>query len=171
MKKIGYSQSNADHTMFYKHNMGKVHVLIVYEDDIMIMGDDVAEIKYLKGQLAQEFEYLEGTKAFSFLKDSILDLLQETCMTGFRPATTPIEQNHHLIRDSRKPMDHECYQRLVVSEFMHDQRDVLERVYYTTVKEVFKLSAIPMLIGQAHWMIDVQLWGTKCTESSLSCWL
>ena len=36
-------------------------------------------------------------------------------------------------------------------------RVVLESVFYTLVKEVYKLSATLMLIGPALWMIDVQL--------------
>ncbi|WVZ69160.1 hypothetical protein U9M48_017995 [Paspalum notatum var. saurae] len=136
MKKIGYSQSNADHTMFYKRNM--------------------EEIKHLKSQLAREFEVKDlgqlryflgievsrGRKAiFLSQRKYVLDLLQETIMIGCRPATTPIDQNHRLIRDSGKPVDRKCYQRLVgkliylshtrpditfavslVSQFMHDPR-------------------------------------------------
>ena len=40
MLKRGYLQSNADHTLFYKHINGKVAILIVYVDDIVITGDD-----------------------------------------------------------------------------------------------------------------------------------
>ena len=44
MKKWGYSQSNGDHSLFYKHsNMEKITILIVYIDDIIITGDDSEE--------------------------------------------------------------------------------------------------------------------------------
>jgi hypothetical protein len=56
MLKRGYLQSNADHTLFYKHATGKVAILIVYVDDIVITGDDFIEISHLKKYLAQEFE-------------------------------------------------------------------------------------------------------------------
>ena len=37
----GYIQSQADHTMFYKHSReGKIVVLIVYVDDIILTSDD-----------------------------------------------------------------------------------------------------------------------------------
>jgi hypothetical protein len=33
--KKGFLQSNADHTLFYKHHQGNVVILIVYGDDIV----------------------------------------------------------------------------------------------------------------------------------------
>ncbi|XP_073109562.1 uncharacterized protein [Elaeis guineensis] len=53
---MGYKQSNADHTLFFRHNKGKIAVLIVYVDDIVVTGDDSEEIAHLKAQLAQAFE-------------------------------------------------------------------------------------------------------------------
>jgi hypothetical protein len=54
--KKGYHQSNANHTLFYKRNVGNITILIVYVDDIIITGDDHEEISHLKKHLAQEFE-------------------------------------------------------------------------------------------------------------------
>ena len=57
IKRYGYIQSQADHTMFYKHsNDEKIVVLIVYVDDIMLIGDDCDELAKLKKKLAEEFE-------------------------------------------------------------------------------------------------------------------
>ena len=43
--------------MFYKHSReGKVTILIVYEDDIILTGDDNAELENLKKGLAKDFE-------------------------------------------------------------------------------------------------------------------
>ena len=56
MLKRGYIQSNADHTLFFKYAAGKVAILIVYVDDIVITGDDITEIVDLKKYLDQEFE-------------------------------------------------------------------------------------------------------------------
>ncbi|RVW25031.1 Retrovirus-related Pol polyprotein from transposon TNT 1-94 [Vitis vinifera] len=57
IKHYGYTQSQADHTMFYKHsNEGKVAILIVYVDDIVLTGDDCNELEKLKGKLVEEFE-------------------------------------------------------------------------------------------------------------------
>ncbi|GAA0147989.1 hypothetical protein LIER_36630 [Lithospermum erythrorhizon] len=57
VKTHGYKQSQADHTMFIQHTgNGKLTVLIVYVDDIIISGNDVVEIKNIKKQMAREFE-------------------------------------------------------------------------------------------------------------------
>nr|KYP36170.1 Retrovirus-related Pol polyprotein from transposon TNT 1-94 [Cajanus cajan] len=56
MKKFGYKQSNSDHTLFIKHTKGKVAILIVYVDDMVLTGDDVEEMKLLEKRLAAEFE-------------------------------------------------------------------------------------------------------------------
>ncbi|KAL4360740.1 hypothetical protein GQ457_04G014980 [Hibiscus cannabinus] len=57
IKRYGYIQSQADHTIFYKYSeTGKLTILIVYVDDIIITGDDAREIECLKEKLAMEFE-------------------------------------------------------------------------------------------------------------------
>ena len=44
MKKWGYSQSNGDHSLFYRHSeIEKITILIVYFDDIIITGNDYEE--------------------------------------------------------------------------------------------------------------------------------
>jgi hypothetical protein len=128
----------------------------VYVDDIVITGDDHEEISHLKKHLAQEFEvkdlghlrYFLGIEVsrgpkgiFISQRKYVLDLLREASMLGCRPASTPIEQNHRLMASSGRPVDRECYQRIVgkliylshtrpdiafavsiVSQFMHDPR-------------------------------------------------
>ena len=43
--------------MFYKHNKdGKIAILIVYVDDIVLIGSDKEELERLKRRLAMEFE-------------------------------------------------------------------------------------------------------------------
>ena len=44
MKKYGFQQSNSDYILFLKHQQGKVTTLIVYVDDMIIIGDDFEEI-------------------------------------------------------------------------------------------------------------------------------
>ena len=92
--------------MFYKHsNKGKVAILIMYVDDIVLTGDDCNELEKLKGKLAEEFElkdlgalkYFLGME-FARSKEGnqwkyVLDLLDETGMLGCKPAETPIELN------------------------------------------------------------------------------
>ena len=53
VRRHGYCQSQADHTMFYKHSKeGKIAILIVYVDDIILTRDDSAELKKKKKKKA-----------------------------------------------------------------------------------------------------------------------
>lgn len=57
VKGQGYCQSQVDHTLFFKHSSdGEIAILIVYVDDIILTGDDYAELERLKMVLAREFE-------------------------------------------------------------------------------------------------------------------
>uniref|UniRef100_A0A6J0PE03 Uncharacterized protein LOC109505292 n=1 Tax=Elaeis guineensis var. tenera TaxID=51953 RepID=A0A6J0PE03_ELAGV len=126
---MGYKQSNADHTLFFRHNnKDKIAILIVYVDDIVVTGDDFEEIAHLKAQLAQAFEvkdlgylrYFLGIEVARSSKEIFLsqrkyipNILTEIDMLGCRPIATPIEQNHRLVADIGVPIDRERYQRLV----------------------------------------------------------
>jgi hypothetical protein len=124
----GYLQSNADHTLFYKHVKGKIAILVVYVDDIVITGNAEEEIHQLKKNLAKSFEVkdlghlhyflgievaygVEGT--FLSQRKYVLDLLAETRMLDCKPASTPIEQNHRIKADDGESIDKYKYQRLV----------------------------------------------------------
>ena len=56
MVKFGYQQSHANHTIFIKQESGKISILIVYVDDIILTNDDVEEVAKLKAHLAKEFD-------------------------------------------------------------------------------------------------------------------
>ena len=101
VKKHGYSQGQVDHTLFTKFSRnGKIAILIVYVDDIIVTRDYTKEMDCLKEVLAREFEIKDlGTLKY-FLgmeiarskkgivvsqRKYILDLL--TGMLGCKPAT------------------------------------------------------------------------------------
>ncbi|KAL0552943.1 hypothetical protein IC582_012078 [Cucumis melo] len=130
VKSQGYSQGHSDHTLFTKASKtGKIAILIVYVDDIVLTGDDQTEISQLKQRMSDEFEIKDLGNLKYFLgmevarsKEGIsvsqrkytLDLLTETGMLGCRPADTPIEFNCKLGNsDDQVPVDKEQYQRLV----------------------------------------------------------
>ena len=56
MRKKGYLQLNGEHTLFYKHSkIGKVTMLVVYVDDIIITGSDNEERVRLEKECMSEF--------------------------------------------------------------------------------------------------------------------
>jgi hypothetical protein len=126
MKRIGYHQDNSDHTLFIKQKNGKVTLLIIYVDDMIVTIDDTDEIKKLQECLSTEFEMkdLGGLKYFLGIKVArtkdgiylsqqkyILDLLSETGMLECKPVESPIVQNHRLaIHPDQVPTNKERYQ-------------------------------------------------------------
>ena len=60
IKQLGFVQGQADRTMLYKHSEGgKLAILIVYVDDIIITGNDTTELENVRKRLAKEFEIKE----------------------------------------------------------------------------------------------------------------
>ncbi|KAM2194152.1 hypothetical protein ACFX1R_028326 [Malus domestica] len=107
MRAFGYIQSNWDHTLFLKHQNGKVTALIVYVDDMVVTGDDPVEQAALKSYLSTEFEmkdlgplkYFLGIEVsrckfgiFLSQRKYVLDLLEETSMTACKPVSTPLAE-------------------------------------------------------------------------------
>ena len=65
-KNHGYIQGQADHTLFTKHSTdGRMVVLIVYMDNIILTRDSIEEMECLKEVLAKEFEIKDlGTRKY-----------------------------------------------------------------------------------------------------------
>ncbi|KAA0051254.1 Cysteine-rich RLK (RECEPTOR-like protein kinase) 8 [Cucumis melo var. makuwa] len=60
VKSQGYSQEHSDHTLFTKvSKTGKIAILIVYVDDIVLTRDDQTETNKLKQRMGDEFEIKE----------------------------------------------------------------------------------------------------------------
>ena len=129
MTKFGYRQSNSDHTLFLKRQDDRITCLIIYVDDMIIMGNDKEEIQNLKEQLSREFEMKDLGQLKHFLglevliskrgifisqRKYILDLLVVTSMIDCKPAETPIIANHGLqMIKGEKLADRGQYQRMV----------------------------------------------------------
>ena len=63
-------QSTADHSIFYHHtSLGRCIYLIVYLDDIVIMGNDQDDIQRLKQHLFNHFQIKDLGKLKYFLRD------------------------------------------------------------------------------------------------------
>ena len=130
MLRWGYKQSQGDHTLFIKHSPdNKVVALIVYVDDIVVMGDDLDAMEQLQKCLSKEFEIKDLGRLKYFLgievlrskhgifisqRKYVLDLLEETGMLGGRPNDTPVDPNQKLdVDEEGLQVDKGNYQRLV----------------------------------------------------------
>ncbi|RVW26161.1 Retrovirus-related Pol polyprotein from transposon TNT 1-94 [Vitis vinifera] len=112
-----------------KSHAGKLAILIVYVDDIILSGNDMGELQNLKKYLSEEFEVKDLGNLKYFLgmevarsrkgivvsqRKYILDLLKETGMLGCKPIDTPMDSQKKLgIEKESTPVDRGRYQRLV----------------------------------------------------------
>ena len=53
---LGLTQSEADHSIFYRSQSGRHILLVVYVDDIVLIGDDNVGITELKAHIHQQFQ-------------------------------------------------------------------------------------------------------------------
>lgn len=143
VKKQGYFQEQSNHTLFMKfYPEGKILILIVYVDDIILIGDEMVEMDRLKKSLASEFEikdlgslrYLLGMEVAWSRKGIVvsqrkytLDLLKETGMSGCRPSKTSMDPNVKLWEKGKEALDDtRRYQRLAgkIIYLSHAQSDI-----------------------------------------------
>ena len=130
----GYLQCQAEHTLFVKGgSRGKMAILIVYVDDIILTRDDSKEILKLKKLLATKFEIKDLGTVKYFLgmemarskeeivisqRKYILDLLNETDFLGCKPADTPMDSTKRLNRSEEStPVDKGSTKGWLVSSF------------------------------------------------------
>ena len=130
VKGYGFVQCQSDHTLFVKHfPEGKLAIIIVYVDDIILTGNHEEKIDLLKKLLSKEFEIKDLGNLKYFLgmeiarskkgiavsqRKYVLDLLNETRMLGCKPAETPMDSTVKLEEsDGSPPVDKGRYQRLV----------------------------------------------------------
>jgi len=74
MKYVRYKQSNSNHTLFLKHNEKQTTTVIVFVDNMIMIGNDLEDWKTLHKHLAYEFEMkdLGELKYFLIIKVSRL---------------------------------------------------------------------------------------------------
>ena len=116
--------------MFVRHSQsGKMVVLIVYANDIILTGNDLLEMNRLKQSFSSEFEIKNLGSLRYFLgmevtwskkgivvsqRKYVLDLLKETGISGCRPVDIPIDPNQKLGDNKESNLvDTSRYQRLV----------------------------------------------------------
>ena len=59
IEKFGMPKSKSDHYVFYRNSQASIILLVVYVDDIIIIGNDMAGISSLKSFLHDQFHTKE----------------------------------------------------------------------------------------------------------------
>ena len=126
--KFGMQKSKSNHFIFYRNSQASIILLVVYVDDIIITGDDMAGISSLKSFLHGQFhtkdlgmlKYFLGVEVmrskrgiFLSQKKYVLDLLSETGKLVVKSCQSPMAQTLHLTREGELFEDPKRYRRLV----------------------------------------------------------
>ena len=159
LKTFGVKQSYADYSLFTYIKDGKSLRVLVYVDDLVIAGNDLVMLEKFKVYLSKcfkmkdlgEMKYFLGIEIargpqgmFLSQRKYALDIVAEAGLLGFKPVTTPMEQNHKLLSD-KGPLYKDparfrryvgrlvylaithpelCYSIHVLSQVMHQPREV-----------------------------------------------
>ena len=127
----GYSVTPADSSLFVKANGGKLAIVLIYVDDLIITGDYETEILQTKENLSVRFQMKELGQLKHFLgleidhiQEGIFlcqqkyskDLLKRFGMLKSKPISTPMEPNGKMCALEGKDLeDATMYRQLVGS--------------------------------------------------------
>ncbi|XP_062103747.1 uncharacterized protein LOC133814853 [Humulus lupulus] len=111
VEKFGMLKSKFDHSVFYKRSTTGIILLVVYVDDIVIIGNDTRGISSLKSFIHTQFH----TKDLGVLKNFLgVEITQsKQGKLGTKPCSTPMSPSVHLRKDGEPFEDPERYRRLV----------------------------------------------------------
>ncbi|GAU30132.1 hypothetical protein TSUD_360250 [Trifolium subterraneum] len=111
----GYVQSKADYSLFTKQSTTGFTAILVYVDDLVLGGTDIAEIHHLKALLDAKFsikdlgslkyflgfEVARSTTGISLCQRKYtLDLLQDSGLLAAKPTSTPMQPQLQLHKSS-----------------------------------------------------------------------
>ena len=129
VQQFGMSRNEVDHSVFYHHSSVGCIYLIVYVDDIVLIGSDNLGISLLKQHLCRHFQTKDLEKLRYFLGIEVaqsnsgivisqrkyaLDILEETGLMNSKAVETSMDPNIKLLpKQGEAFLDHEQYRRLV----------------------------------------------------------
>lgn len=125
----GFSQSQADNSLFTKTNDSTFTAILVYVDDLILAGNNLTEINSIKEFLHKTFKIKDLGHLKYFLGLEIarsqagihisqrkyaLEILSDNGLLAAKPAPTPMPKNCRLSKDQGTPMsDPEPFRRLI----------------------------------------------------------
>ena len=156
--------------MFFKHSSnGKIVILIIYVDDIILTSDNEAEMIKLKNALSREFKikdlgtlrYFHGMEVAQTSsgisvsqRNYVFDLLEETGTLECRPTNTPMEQNGKLRDEEESPsVDKGQYQRLV-GKLIYLSHTRLDIAFLVSVVSQFMHAPIEEHLNAVHRILQ-----------------
>ncbi|TFY56500.1 hypothetical protein EVJ58_g7601 [Rhodofomes roseus] len=159
---LGFTRSNADHGMSYKNDDGKLVIIAIYVDDMLIFSNSTAAHDATKSGLFEmtdlgEVHWILNMELTRDRANRTLNLLQcqyiETIldrhgMADCKPVATPMVQNQKLTKLDVPEIDPQPYQQ-ALSSLMYAMVGTRPNIAYT-VGALSQHSATP---GQEHWVV------------------
>ena len=115
LHQIGFRMSKSDTSLYIRHESDNPIVIILYMDDLVIGGKDLAEINKVKSLLSGRFEMKDLHELHYFLgievirtpvgilisqRHYVLNLLYKFGLTECKPVSTPLDRNLKIDADS-----------------------------------------------------------------------
>lgn len=161
---LGFTRSNADHGVFYKNDDGKLVIIAIYVDDMLIFSNSTAARNATKSALSERFEMTDLGEAHWILnmeltrdranrtlklsqRQYIETILDRHGMADCKPVATPMVQNQKLTKLDVPEIDPQPYQQALGS-LMYAMVGTRPDIAYT-VGALSQHSATP---GQEHWV-------------------
>jgi hypothetical protein len=131
---VDFQTSNANFSLYVKKTNHGIVVIVIYVDDLIIIGDSDEDTSDLKKLLKQEFEMKDlGELRYFFNIEVIqspkriwllqrqyaLNKLFEYGMTGCKPISIPLEQNVKLSADKGNLVEDITMYRRIVGSFVY----------------------------------------------------
>ena len=130
----GFKQSASDHSMFIKRNGDSFLCLMVYMDDIILVGNCNQDIETFKQVLDWQFKlkdlgnlrYFLGLEVarsqqgiFVCQRHYALELLKDASIMGCKPVKTPMESNLKLSREEGDLLDDPMMYRRLIGKLLY----------------------------------------------------
>ncbi|KAE8675325.1 Detected protein of unknown function [Hibiscus syriacus] len=189
LTKSGYSITPTDSSLFVKVNEGKLAIVLVYVDDLIITGDDEAEILQTKENLSVRFQMKELGQLKHFLglevdrahKGIFLcqqkyakDLLMRFGMLEYKSTSTTMEPNAKMCAHEGKDLEDATMYRQLVGSLIYltlTRPDISYAVgmmnrYMQNPKKPH-LEAVRQILRYVKSTIDYGLLYKKCEDCKL----
>ena len=131
---LGFHMADADHSLYVRKDEHGIVIICIYVDDLIVGGDNEAEIEHVKTLLKQEFDIKDLGELRFFLgieivrtKEGIwlsqrqyaLDMLSKYGMADCKPISMPLDQNLKLRADEGQVLEDVTMYRKIVGSLIY----------------------------------------------------